>query len=112
MSKSRRWGRRTSAALLSSAVALAAVTLSGGGTASADPSDGSDTIKGAPADKLGQHDTDLLADAEARHEPTVMLIVATDKGRAGAVAAELRKLGGKVAKQVDGVGYVLSLIHI
>ena len=111
MSKSRRWGRRNSAALLASAVAVAAVTLSSGSPASADPATGSETLKGATGtDKLGAHDEQLVAKAEAKKEQTVMVIVATEKGKAPSVAAELTKLGGKISKQVDAVGYVRATV--
>ncbi|GAB3815969.1 S8 family serine peptidase [Micromonospora zhanjiangensis] len=100
-------GRRTSAGLLASAVAVGAVTLAGGGTASAAPGPSDqDTPKSAPADTLGSHDLDLLAEAKAKGAKDVVLIVATDKGKAGKVADELRKLGGRIGNQVDGVGYL------
>ena len=111
MSKPRIWSRRTSAALLASVVAAGAMTLTGGvTTASASPSPEADVLKETPTDTLGSHDLDLLAEAEAKGEKDVMLIVATDKGEAKDVAAELRKLGGMVAKQVDAVGYVRARV--
>ncbi len=116
MNISRRWGRRLSASALASIVAASAVTLAGGSTAaSAEPTAGPDAgnsvAKSAAAtDKLGQHDQDLLAQAQAKREPTVMLIVATEKGKASDVATHLKKLGGKVAKQVDQVGYVRAQV--
>jgi subtilisin family serine protease len=66
--------------------------------------------KGTSADKLGTHDLELLAEAEAKGERSVTLIVATDKGKAADVASGLTKLGGKVAKRVDVVGYVRARV--
>jgi subtilisin family serine protease len=103
------WSRRFSAALFASALATGAITLTGAATASAEPSKESDVPK-ATADKLGSHDNELLAKAEAKGERTVTLIVATDKGKAKDVANELKKLGGTVAKQVDNVGYVRAQV--
>jgi hypothetical protein len=51
----------------------------------------------------------LLAKAEAKGEQTVTLIVATDKGKAKNVAADLKKLGGKVAKE-EADGYVRATV--
>ncbi|MEV4630998.1 S8 family serine peptidase [Micromonospora sp. NPDC049523] len=111
MSKPRTWSRRTSAGLLASVVAAGAMTLTGGvTTASANPSTEADVLKGTPTDTLGSHDLELLAKAEANREKDVTVIVATDKGETKDVAAELKKLGGIVGKQVDGVGYVRARV--
>lgn len=111
MSKPRTWSRRTSAGLLASVVAAGAMTLTGGvTTASANPSTEADVLKGTPTDTLGSHDLELLAKAEANREQDVTVIVATDKGEAKDVAAELKKLGGVIGKQVDGVGYVRARV--
>ncbi|MDG4833274.1 S8 family serine peptidase [Solwaraspora sp. WMMD1047] len=110
MSRPRIWSRRTSAALLASVVAAGAMTVTGGATASANPSTEADVLKETPADTLGSHDLELLAEAEAEGEKEVMLIVATDKGETADVAAELRKLGGQIARQVNEVGYVRAQV--
>ncbi|MDQ7908981.1 S8 family serine peptidase [Phytohabitans sp. ZYX-F-186] len=78
--------------------------------ASADPTDSPDNVKSAPADTLDAHDADLLAQAKAKGEQHVMLIVATDKGDAKDVAAEIAKLGGTVAKRYDSIGYVRARV--
>ncbi|MET8908871.1 S8 family serine peptidase [Micromonospora sp. NPDC004551] len=105
------WARRVSAGFAASVVAVGAIALTGGATtASAAPQTEASTPKGHGSDKLGSHDHELLAQARAEGDKTVVLIIATDKGKAGAVAAELRKLGGTVAKQVDGVGYVRATV--
>ncbi|MEJ3743924.1 S8 family serine peptidase [Actinomycetes bacterium KLBMP 9797] len=72
----------------------------------ADPAAEPDVPKDAPADTLGAHDADLLADAEANDVSHVVAIVATDKGKATGVEAALEKLGGTVARRVDSVGYI------
>lgn len=111
MTKPRQWNRRTSAGLLASVMAAGAMTLTGGATtATASPPTEPDVLKATPADTLGTHDLDLLAKAEAKGEKQVMLIVATDKGATKNVAADLKKLGGQIAKQVDGVGYVRAQV--
>ncbi|GAA4673587.1 serine protease [Phytohabitans rumicis] len=87
------------------------MTLVGGGApAIADPTDEPDVLKSAPVDTLGAHDVDLLAEAEAKGQQHVMLIVATDKGETNDVASELTKLGATVAKRYDGVGYVRAQV--
>ncbi|MEV0605833.1 S8 family serine peptidase [Polymorphospora rubra] len=106
MTKPRIWSRRTSAALLASVMAAGAMTVVGGGIAHANPTTGPDVLKGGPGDKLGAHDRALLAEARGKGEQTVVVIVTTEKGETKNVAAGLAKLGGKVAKQVDEVGYV------
>nr|WP_173042862.1 S8 family serine peptidase [Phytohabitans flavus] len=78
--------------------------------ASADPTDSPEIIKSAPADTLDAHDADLLAQAKAKGEQHVMLIVATDDGDAKDVATEITKLGGSVAKQYDSIGYVRARV--
>jgi subtilisin family serine protease len=100
---------RTSAVLLASALTAAGgFWLTGAGTASAEAASatGSQRPKSIPADTLGWHDMELLGQAKAKGDKNVTLLVATDKGKSQAVAASLKKLGGKVAKQVDKVGYV------
>ncbi|GII25366.1 serine protease [Planosporangium mesophilum] len=104
------WGRRLSAGLFASVLATGAITLTGVAAASADPSNESDAPKVAQAETLGAHDEELLAQAQAKGEQTVTLIVATQKGKTKDVAAQLKKLGGKVSKQVDGVGYVRAQV--
>jgi subtilisin family serine protease len=103
-------GRRSAALLLASGVA-AGMTLAGlPSPASADPTDTPETTKSAPADTLDAHDADLLAQARAKGEQHVMLIVATEKGEAKDVAAEVAKLGGSVARRYDSLGYVRARV--
>ncbi|WP_229071919.1 S8 family serine peptidase [Actinoplanes sp. DH11] len=68
------------------------------------------TPKDSPAETLGSHDADLLADAEAQKKPKVTVIIATDAGRAGDVAARVKGLGGTVSRRFDQVGYVLATV--
>lgn len=109
MTRHRTGARRCWSGLLVGAVAGAAVTLAGAPLASADPSTdpgGSDPPKPSPSEVLSSHDLDLLAEAEARGEQKVTLIVATEKGETAAVASDLTALGGLVANQIDDLGYV------
>ncbi|MEV4757661.1 S8 family serine peptidase [Micromonospora sp. NPDC049559] len=110
MSRPRTWSRRTSAGLLASVVAAGAMTLAGATTASANPPGETDVPKTTPVETLGSHDAKLLNDAEAKGEPTVTLIVATDKARTKDVAAALGKLGGKISRRYDSVGYLLATV--
>ncbi|WP_033338500.1 S8 family serine peptidase [Catenuloplanes japonicus] len=101
--------RRSLATLLASGLAVGTVLLPGASPASADPIE-TDTPKVAPADTLGAEDAKLLAEAEASGKPTVTVMVATDTGKAGAVAGELEKLGASVSRSVDKLGYVLAKV--
>ncbi|MFE9655573.1 S8 family serine peptidase [Micromonospora sp. NPDC006431] len=108
------WGRRSFAALLASTVATGAVALTGASAATAEPAatpaPAPEAPKESPADTLGNHDAELLADAQAQHKPAVTVIIATDKGKSDEVTAEIRKLGGTVTHRVDQVGYVLAQV--
>ncbi|MGW5667396.1 S8 family serine peptidase [Micromonospora sp. NPDC003776] len=105
------WTRRVSAGFAASVVAAGAITLTAGTTsASAAPQAPVKAPKGHGADKLGSHDHELLAQARAKGDKRVVLIVATEKGQAGTVADQLRKLGATVAKEVDGVGYIRASV--
>jgi len=107
-----KWGRRSAALLLASGVA-AGMTLAGlPSPASADPTDTPESLKSAPADTLDAHDADLLVQARAKGEQHVMVIVATGKGDAKDVAAELGKLGANVAKRYDSIGYVRARVPV
>ena len=111
MSRPRTWSRRTSAGLLASVVAAGAMTLAGGATtASANPPSYTDVPKANPANALGSRDAKLLAEAKAKGDRSVTLIVATDKGEADDVAAGLARLGGTVSRQFDSVGYLLAKV--
>jgi subtilisin family serine protease len=108
------WGRRTFTALLASGVAMGAATFTTVTPASAEPvvtpvpAAEPAAPKEASGDTLGSRDVELLAEAEGRGDRKVTVIIATDKGEAGDVAAAVRKLGGTVTRQFDKVGYVLA----
>ncbi|WP_111767434.1 S8 family serine peptidase [Nakamurella deserti] len=83
--------------------------MTGAGPAAADPDADpgtTDPPKDSASETLSSHDLDLLADAEAKGEQQVTLIVATEKGETAPVADEMVALGGQVANQVDDLGYV------
>ena len=103
--------RRVFAGLLATVVATGVTTLAVGTPAAyAESGPDSHALKESPVDTLGSHDLDLLTQAQARGEKSVMLIVATDKGESADVAGALKKLGGTVAKRVDQVGYVRASV--
>lgn len=103
--------RRTSAGLLASVVALGAVTAAGGATpASAAPASESEASQATAVETLGSHDAKLLAEAEAKHAPTVTMIVATRKGEAKDVADAITGLGGSISQRFDSIGYVLAKV--
>ncbi|GAB3143549.1 S8 family serine peptidase [Micromonospora sonneratiae] len=87
------------------------MTLAGGASiASANPSTESEVPKANPANALGSRDAKLLAEAKAKGERTVTLIVATKQGEADDVAADLAKLGGSVSRRFDSVGFLLAKV--
>ncbi|MEV4479309.1 S8 family serine peptidase [Micromonospora coxensis] len=111
MSKPRNLRRRTSAGLFASVVAAGAMTGAGGAaTASAAPATTTPDATTNAVEALGAHDAKLLAEAEAKHAPTVTLIVATEKGEAKDVADAMKKLGGTVSQRFDSIGYVLAKV--
>jgi subtilisin family serine protease len=109
------WGRRTFTAVLAVGVAVLGNAL----PADAAPNPAApapqatspeDSPKDAPADTLGEHDADLLSQAESKGTANVTLIIATDKGKAGDVAGRVKSLGGTVTRRFDQVGYVLASV--
>ena len=108
----------------SSLIAIAALSLAGGllaaGGSPATAASGADTTpvapgtavgtagpaKSGPADTMGDHDRQLLAQAKTTKQAKVTVLIATDKGRTAAVAAQVRSLGGAIATRVDAVGYL------
>ncbi len=101
--------RRLLAAAAATGV-TAGVMAVGSTPASAAPATDAGPPKVTAKDVLGAHDRELLATAEAKGEKRVTILVATDKGKTAAVGAELAKLGGAVARQVDAVGYVRASV--
>jgi subtilisin family serine protease len=59
---------------------------------------------------LDKHDRQLLAEATARGEKTVELLLATTRGSAKQVADEVRSFGGSVRYRSDSVGYVRAVV--
>ncbi|MEV4345569.1 S8 family serine peptidase [Actinoplanes sp. NPDC049596] len=70
----------------------------------------SDTPKESPADTLGSHDAELLAQAEAAKKKNVTVIIAAEQGKSAEVAAKIKSLGGVVAQRFDEIGYVLASV--
>lgn len=103
-----RW--RVSAALLASAVTAAGVTLVSGSPAHAAPPPTPEKVTDVPNEPLDPRDRQLLAEAEANGEPTVTVVVATDRDETGAVAQALTRLGATVDNRVDDVGYVRARV--
>src|SRR5918993_2125582 len=102
--------RRLPAAAAIAGLAVGVVAAGGGAPAGAAPS--ADAVAPAASARrvLGDHDLKLLAEAEAKGEKRVTILVAAGKGRAATVGAELAELGGTVAKRVDAVGYVRASV--
>jgi len=67
-------------------------------------------LKPSDEQRLGEHDEELLAEAVARGDRRVTVLIATDVGEAEAVAARVRRLGGMVGKRFDRVGYVRASV--
>ncbi|XVV12338.1 S8 family serine peptidase [Actinoplanes sp. CA-131856] len=113
------WGRRTFISVLAAGLATGAATMTGSLPAAADPGSGalpatqqkaSDTPKESPADTLGSHDAELLAQAEAAKKKNVTVIIAAEDGKSADVAAKIEALGGVVARRFDQIGYVLASV--
>ena len=103
--------RRVFAGLLATVVVTGVTTLAVGvPAANAEPGPDSHALKESPADTLGAHDLDLLAEAQAKRAKSVVLIIATDKGKSADVAGALKNLGATVAKRVDTIGYVRASV--
>lgn len=64
----------------------------------------------APADRLGDHDLALLAEARSKGAKRVNLIILTKNGRADEVTTSVEKLGGSVGNRNDRVGYVRASV--
>ncbi|RZU73291.1 subtilase family protein [Micromonospora kangleipakensis] len=111
MSQPRNRSRRTSAALFASVLAAGAMTVGGGAaTASAAPTTTPDASQPTAVETLGAHDAKLLDEAEAKHAPTVTLIIAAKKGSATKVADGLKGLGASISQRYDQVGYLLAKV--
>ena len=102
--------RRILAATATTGVTVGVVAVGGAPPAAADPSVETGPLKVTSADVLGAHDRELLAEAEAKGQSRVTIMVAADQGRTQAVSAELAKLGGAIANRVDAVGYVRASV--
>jgi hypothetical protein len=92
----------TIAALLSSLLVLSLAT--------ATVSVAAPNAKDAKAGKLGLHDTELLAAARAKGEPTVTLLIASTPGRNNNVASAVQALGGTIRYKDDGLGYLRAVV--
>jgi subtilisin family serine protease len=104
-----RWGRRSFAVLLATGLAATGLMTTGSASAALNALAPA-TTDDDPAATLGAHDAKLLAEAEAKGEQSVTVIVATDKGEAKDVATGLSKLGGAIATRQDQVGYVRARV--
>ena len=94
------------------AAALAAGAVSTTTATAAEPrQNGKGSIKAQEKkDKLGSHDRELLAKAERKGEKRVTVMLATGKGQASKVAAEVRKAGGLTATVSDKYGYISASV--
>ncbi len=61
---------------------------------------------------LGKHDRELLAQARAQGDKTVMLLIAAARGQNAAVAKALTSLGADVRAREDGVDYLRVRVAI
>lgn len=78
--------------------------------ATADEPTNLNSSKPVATDKLGEHDRELLADAQAKGKRTVVAMFATQKGEADTVAAEVKRLGGHVGYRNDKVGWLRATV--
>ncbi|MGP3772188.1 S8 family serine peptidase [Streptomyces sp. SDT5-1] len=106
-------GARRAARLAAAAGLVAALTATGpipmAFAADADPAP-TPAVKSA-SDKLGAHDAELLADAQADHKKNVTMMVATTPGKTEQVADQLDSVkGGSVGRTYDKLGYVRATV--
>src|SRR5687768_15155982 len=73
--------------------------------------DAAKTEKAKPS-KLGPHDLDLIAAAQARGESTITLLIASSRGRNSSVAGAVGGLGGAIRYRDDGLDYIRTKIAI
>ncbi|WP_184491729.1 S8 family serine peptidase [Streptomyces sp. I6] len=109
-------GPRRVARVVAAAGLVAALVATGAAPAFAatsvdDPAGGPVKTAEAPADKLGQADAQLLAEAEAKGQKTVTVMVATVPGQTEQVAGQLDAVPGAVVGQRDDkLGYVRATL--
>lgn len=109
-------GHRRVARIAAAASIVAALVATGAAPAfSAAPTDDPGTSAGVKAasssDKLGSADAQLLADAEAKGEKSVTVMVATAPGATEQVAGQLDAVeGAVVGKTYDQLGYVRATL--
>ncbi|MEJ8657334.1 S8 family serine peptidase [Streptomyces sp. MS1.AVA.4] len=111
-------GHRRVARIAAAAGLVAALVASGAAPAFAaaaadDPAGANGPVKTAeiPADKLGRADAELLAEAEAKGQKTVTVMVATAPGQTEQVAGQLDSVPGAVVGQKDDkLGYVRATL--
>jgi subtilisin family serine protease len=77
--------------------------------AAATPAPGPERAGPRP-DRLGRRDRDLLAEAQARGDRSVTVLIATGKGAAGQAAGRVAALGGSVGTVDERVGYVRATL--
>ncbi|MFE3328449.1 S8 family serine peptidase [Streptomyces sp. NPDC059176] len=105
-------GHRRVARVAAAAGLVAALVASGAAPAIAATTAEPGPVKATePSDKLGRTDAELLADAEAKGEKTVTVMVATAPGQTAQVAKQLDAVqGASVGKTFDKLGYVRATL--
>ncbi|WP_240138675.1 S8 family serine peptidase [Streptomyces sp. MUM 178J] len=116
----RRRGRRRAARIAGAAAVVTALVAAGGGPAFAagvadDPVGNGGAKAAKPAasakEKLGSADEELLAQAEAKGEKSVTVMVATAPGQTEQVAEQLDAVtGASVGRTYDKLGYVRATL--
>ncbi|MGL5818701.1 MAG: S8 family serine peptidase, partial [Phycicoccus sp.] len=69
-----------------------------------------DPVKSDRADRLGQHDRELLEKARDKRASRVTMLIATERDRTEGVADAVKAAGGKVVTRNDRVGYVRASV--
>ncbi|MGL5930387.1 MAG: hypothetical protein ACRCY8_15760, partial [Dermatophilaceae bacterium] len=69
-----------------------------------------DPVKAARADRLGQHDRELLEKARDKRASRVTMLIAAERGATEGVADAVKAAGGKVVTRNDRVGYVRASV--
>jgi subtilisin family serine protease len=107
-------GARRAARLAAAAGLVAALTAAGPvpmALAADSPSDSAAPAVKASSDKLGAHDAQLLAEAQADGQKNVTVMVATAPGKTADVARQFDAVkGGSVGRSYDKLGYVRATL--
>ncbi|MGL4177772.1 MAG: S8 family serine peptidase, partial [Dermatophilaceae bacterium] len=110
---------RVSLAAVVTAALVTTIAVTGASAATPDPkqlpqspraASATDPVKTDRADRLGQHDRELLEKARDKRASRVTMLIAAERGDTEGVAVAVKAAGGKVVTRNDRVGYVRASV--